>query len=108
MSATFIIPLTIFLAVYTSSNVKTNTSTLEEVLLTKANALAREGAASLAQVLETAIDSAGSRICGAQLDIVEMNPPDMPSALAIGSLGAYFVGEPFAAQTIRSGKSKVL
>jgi hypothetical protein len=67
MSATFIIPLTISLAVYTSSNVKTNTSTLEEALLTKGNTLAREGAASLA-----------------------------------------FVGEPFAAQTIRSGKSKVL
>jgi NitT/TauT family transport system substrate-binding protein len=48
------------------------------------------------------------RISGAQLDIVEMNPPDMPSALATGSLDAYFVGEPFAAQTIRSGKSKVL
>jgi NitT/TauT family transport system substrate-binding protein len=48
------------------------------------------------------------RISGAQLDIVEMNPPDMPSALSTGSLDAYFVGEPFAAQTIRSGKSKVL
>jgi len=48
------------------------------------------------------------RISEAQLDIVEMNPPDMPSALATGSLDAYFVGEPFAAQTIRSGKSKVL
>jgi NitT/TauT family transport system substrate-binding protein len=48
------------------------------------------------------------RITGAQFDIVEMNPPDMPSALAAGSLDAYFVGEPFAAQTIRSGKSKVL
>jgi NitT/TauT family transport system substrate-binding protein len=48
------------------------------------------------------------QISGAQLDIVEMNPPDMPSALATGSLDGYFVGEPFAAQTIRSGKSKVL
>jgi NitT/TauT family transport system substrate-binding protein len=48
------------------------------------------------------------QIRGAQLNIVEMNPPDMPSALATGSLDAYFVGEPFAAQTIRSGKSKVL
>ena len=47
-------------------------------------------------------------IRGAQLNIVEMNPPDMPSALATGSLDGYFVGEPFAAQTIRSGKSKVL
>ena len=47
-------------------------------------------------------------IRGAELNIVEMNPPDMPSALATGSLDGYFVGEPFAAQTIRSGKSKVL
>jgi NitT/TauT family transport system substrate-binding protein len=48
------------------------------------------------------------QIRGAELNIVEMNPPDMPSALATGSLDGYFVGEPFAAQTIRSGKSKVL
>jgi NitT/TauT family transport system substrate-binding protein len=48
------------------------------------------------------------RINKAQLNVVEMNPPDMASALATGALDAYFVGEPFAAQTIRSGKSKVL
>jgi len=48
------------------------------------------------------------QIRGAQLNIVEMNPPDMPSALATGALDAYFVGEPFAAQTIRSGSGKVL
>jgi NitT/TauT family transport system substrate-binding protein len=35
--------------------------------------------------------------------IVEMNPPDMASALAAGSLDAYFVGEPFAAQSIHGG-----
>ena len=40
--------------------------------------------------------------------IVEMNPPDMASALASGGLDAYFVGEPFAAQTILSGDSEVL
>ena len=34
--------------------------------------------------------------------IVEMNPPDMASALATGSLDAYFVGEPFAAQTLKT------
>ena len=44
----------------------------------------------------------------AQVHIMEMNPPDMPSALATGALDAYFVGEPFAAQTIRSGNSRVL
>ncbi|MBI5896780.1 MAG: ABC transporter substrate-binding protein, partial [Desulfobacterales bacterium] len=35
--------------------------------------------------------------------IVEMNPPDMAAALASGSLDAYFVGEPFAAQTLKFG-----
>lgn len=47
-------------------------------------------------------------ITGPSLNIVEMNPPDMPSALASGALDAYFVGEPFAAKTIRAGESKVL
>jgi NitT/TauT family transport system substrate-binding protein len=47
-------------------------------------------------------------VTGANLNIVEMNPPDMPPALATGSLDAYFVGEPFAAKTIRAGESKVL
>ncbi len=43
-----------------------------------------------------------------QVKVVEMNPPDMASALTAGSLDAYYVGEPFAAQTLRSGDSKVL
>ncbi len=47
-------------------------------------------------------------VSGPSLKIVEMNPPDMPSALATGGLDAYFVGEPFAAKTVRSGESKVL
>lgn len=47
-------------------------------------------------------------VTGNNLRIVEMNPPDMPSALATGSLDAYFVGEPFAAKTSMSGESKVL
>ncbi len=47
-------------------------------------------------------------LSGAGLNIVEMNPPDMASALAAGALDAYFVGEPFATQTTRSGESKVL
>jgi NitT/TauT family transport system substrate-binding protein len=42
-----------------------------------------------------------------QIKIVEMNPPDMASALASGSLDGYFVGEPFAAKTIKSGFSKL-
>jgi len=40
--------------------------------------------------------------------IVEMNPPDMASALISGSLDAYYVGEPFAAQTLRSGDASLL
>ena len=48
------------------------------------------------------------RIGNGRVNILEMNPPDMPSALATGALDAYFVGEPFASQTLRSGKSKVL
>ncbi len=44
----------------------------------------------------------------AALRIVEMNPPDMAAALATGALDAYFVGEPFAAQTVRSGASRVM
>lgn len=43
-----------------------------------------------------------------QIKIVEMNPPDMASALASGSLDAYYVGEPFAAQTLRSGHANLL
>ncbi|MBL0714127.1 MAG: ABC transporter substrate-binding protein [Desulfosarcina sp.] len=43
-----------------------------------------------------------------RVKIVEMNPPDMASALAAGSLDAYFVGEPFAAQTLLSGDAEVL
>jgi NitT/TauT family transport system substrate-binding protein len=42
------------------------------------------------------------------IDVVEMNPPDMPAALAAGALDAYYVGEPFAAQTLRNGDSKRL
>jgi NitT/TauT family transport system substrate-binding protein len=43
-----------------------------------------------------------------KVNVVEMNPPDMASALAGGALDAYFVGEPFAAQTLRSGASELL
>ncbi len=43
-----------------------------------------------------------------QIRIVEMNPPDMASALAAGSLDAYFVGEPFAAQTLKAGVADLL
>ena len=43
-----------------------------------------------------------------RINVVEMNPPDMASALATGSLDAYYVGEPFAAQTLKSGDANRL
>lgn len=51
------------------------------------------------------IDDAGLKN---RIRIVEMNPPDMASALAAGSLDAYFVGEPFAAQTLKFGQSNLM
>ena len=42
------------------------------------------------------------------IKVVEMNPPDMAAALSSGVLDAYFVGEPFAAQTLISGHSNRL
>ena len=43
-----------------------------------------------------------------KIRIVEMNPPDMAAALISGSLDAYYVGEPFAAQTLKNGDAKAL
>ncbi len=45
---------------------------------------------------------------GGKIRVVEMNPPDMASALASGALDAYFVGEPFAAQTVFSDDADVV
>jgi NitT/TauT family transport system substrate-binding protein len=45
---------------------------------------------------------------GGKIRVVEMNPPDMASALTTGALDAYFVGEPFAAQTVRNGDAEVV
>lgn len=47
-------------------------------------------------------------VTGSDLKIVEINPPDMSAALAVGALDAYFVGEPFAVKTVVPGESKVL
>ena len=43
-----------------------------------------------------------------RINVVEMNPPDMAAALATGSLDAYYVGEPFAATTLKSGDSALV
>jgi len=55
-----------------------------------------------------AMDLAEKYGIAGQVRIVEMNPPDMSAALSTGSLDAYFVGEPFAAQTVKGGQSRVL
>lgn len=47
------------------------------------------------------------RLAG-RINIVEMNPPDMAASLASGSLDAYFVGEPFAAQTLKSNDADLV
>jgi NitT/TauT family transport system substrate-binding protein len=43
-----------------------------------------------------------------RINIVEMNPPDMAAALSSGALDAYYVGEPFAAQTLKSGDARLV
>lgn len=43
-----------------------------------------------------------------RIKIVEMNPPDMAAALVTGSLDAYYVGEPFAAATLKSGDAELV
>jgi NitT/TauT family transport system substrate-binding protein len=40
-----------------------------------------------------------------RVNVVELNPPDMAAALAAGSLDAYYVGEPFAAQLLMQGEN---
>ncbi len=42
------------------------------------------------------------------LNMVELSPPDMPFALASGTIDAYIVGEPYAAQAEFDGTGRVL
>jgi len=42
------------------------------------------------------------------LQFVDLPPPDMPAALAAGTIDAYFVGEPFAARSELLGTGRVL
>jgi NitT/TauT family transport system substrate-binding protein len=44
----------------------------------------------------------------ADIQFVDMAPPDMPGALAAGAIDAYFVGEPFAAKAELAGTGRVL
>lgn len=43
-----------------------------------------------------------------KVKVVEMNPPDMATALTSGALDAYFVGEPFPAKTLAAGASELM
>ncbi len=43
-----------------------------------------------------------------EIDFIDLPPPDMPSALAAGSIDAYFVGEPHAAKAELNGTGRVL
>ncbi len=43
-----------------------------------------------------------------EIKILELAPPDMPSALAAGGIDGYIVGEPYAAQAELAGTGKVL
>jgi NitT/TauT family transport system substrate-binding protein len=42
------------------------------------------------------------------VEILEIPPPDMPSALATGAIDGYFVGEPFASKSLQNGTGKRL
>jgi NitT/TauT family transport system substrate-binding protein len=44
----------------------------------------------------------------ADINFVDMPPPDMPAALAAGAIDAYFVGEPHAAKAEMNGTGRVL
>jgi len=43
-----------------------------------------------------------------EINFVEMPPPDMPGALAVKAIDAYFVGEPHAAKAELDGSGRVL
>jgi NitT/TauT family transport system substrate-binding protein len=43
-----------------------------------------------------------------EIHFVEMAPPDMPGALAVGAIDAYFVGEPQCARAELDGSGRVL
>jgi len=42
------------------------------------------------------------------LNLMELPPPDMPGALAVGAIDAYFIGEPHAARAELDGTGRVL
>lgn len=42
------------------------------------------------------------------IEFVELPPPDMPGALAVGAIDAYFIGEPHAARAELDGTGRIL
>ncbi len=57
-------------------------------------------------VLAKLLDEQG--LSARDLDLIELPPPDMPGALAVGAIDAYFVGEPHAARAELDGTGRVL
>lgn len=57
-------------------------------------------------VLQKLLEDQGVAL--SDIKIVELPPPEMPSALAGGSIDAYFIGEPFAARAELDGTGRVL
>jgi NitT/TauT family transport system substrate-binding protein len=47
-------------------------------------------------------------VAPSELDLIEMPPPDMPGALAVGAIDSYFVGEPHPARAELDGTGQVL
>lgn len=41
------------------------------------------------------------------VQVVEMSPPEMPSALAVGQIAGYSVAEPFGSLALEMGKGKI-
>lgn len=57
-------------------------------------------------LLQKALEKEGLSVT--DVNIVEMSPPEMPSALSGGQISGYCVAEPFGAVAIVSGKGRVL
>jgi len=47
-------------------------------------------------------------VTSSEVNLVELPPPDMPSALASGGIDAYIVGEPYAAQAEMADSGRIL
>jgi NitT/TauT family transport system substrate-binding protein len=91
----------------------------ESTLVVRSDISAKDFGDLAGRTLAVPLRFSGHNLCARQLQerygaagervrIIEMNPPDMPAAMATGSLDAYFVGEPFGSASVRSGRARVL